>query len=151
MLCEAVSYVDIKFLFPGAVRLEERRIKTNRRNSDSSLYCKALDCEEAKERPVQRQNQAQYLDQTKRAFVEEYLEKAEDARSVTTETSDSGMPGTQGAPSELGIEETSGKLNYYSHWAFSIDCVCLKCSQLRYYALKKKYTFAAHLVASVTH
>ena len=36
--------------------------------------------------------------------------KDTDAYSITTETSDSGMPGSHGAPSEFGMEETSGKL-----------------------------------------
>ena len=97
-----------------------------RRNSDSNLYCKAREVEGPKEttqpdKPVV--NQAKYLDQEKLAFVQSYLEKAEDARSVTTETSDSGMPGTHGAPSELGVEETSGKINaIFALKAFNSDC-----------------------------
>ena len=54
---------------------------------------------------------SKYLDQERLAFVQSYLEKAEDAESMTTETSDSGMPGTYGTPSELGMEETHGKVN----------------------------------------
>ena len=107
----------------------------HRRNSDSSLYCKARDGEVPKERTIQPENpvlsQTKYLDQERLAFVQRYLEKAEDARSVTTETSDSGMQGTHGAPSELGIDEASGNLNAicFSHWAcyfvqyFSRCCV----------------------------
>ena len=57
-------------------------------------------------RPI---NQSRYLDQERFAFVQNYLEKAEDAQSMTTETSDSGVPGTHGAPSEFGLEDTSGK------------------------------------------
>ena len=57
------------------------------------------------------EQQPRYLDQERLAFVQSYLEKAEDARSMTTETSDSGMPGTNGASSELGLEETNGKNN----------------------------------------
>ena len=68
-----------------------------------------------KEKPFQLETPAmtetKYLDQEKLAFVYDYLEKAEDARSITTETSDSGMLGTHGAPSELAAEETSGKLD----------------------------------------
>ena len=54
-------------------------------------------------------NQANYLDQDRLEFVQSYLQMAEDTRSMTTETSDSGMPGTHGAPSEIGMEETTGK------------------------------------------
>ena len=60
----------------------------------------------AERRPV---NQSRYLDQERFAFVQNYLEKAEDARSMTTETSDSGIPVTLSAPSEFGLEDTSGK------------------------------------------
>ena len=87
----------------------------HRRNSDSYLYCKVRDGEEPKERSSKldrsAKDQARYVDQQKLAFVQEYLEKADDARSMTTETSDSGIPGTHGQPSELGMEETGGKLN----------------------------------------
>ena len=105
------------FLLPDAVsRLEERRFKTNRRNSDSSLYCRARVSEGAKERPLQRErpvtNQAKNWDPTKLAYVQECLKKAEDTRSVTAETIDSGIQGTEGAPSEFGMEEESGNLNY---------------------------------------
>ena len=54
-------------------------------------------------------NQSRYLDQERLAFVQSYLENAEDARSMTTETSDSGVPGTRGTPSEFGLEDTSCK------------------------------------------
>ena len=91
--------------------------KRNRRNSDSNLYCKARDGEGPNERIVEPENpllnQAKYLDQERLAFVQRYLEKTEDARSMTTETSDSGMPGTHGAPSELGIEEISGNVKVF--------------------------------------
>ena len=52
------------------------------------------------------------MDEDKFYYIQSYLEKAEDtdAYSITTETSDSGMPGSHGAPSEFGTEETSGKL-----------------------------------------
>ena len=101
-------------LGPGS-RGEEQSIKMSRRNSDSNLYCKARDSERSKETSIQPEkplmNQAKYLDQEKLEFVQSYLEKADDARSVTTETSDSGMLGTHGTPSELGMEETSGKID----------------------------------------
>lgn len=50
--------------------------------------------------------------QEKYAFIQSYLEqtKDSDSHSATTETSDSGMWGSQGAQSELGIGETSGKI-----------------------------------------
>ena len=56
--------------------------------------------------------QFKYLAQEKFSYIQSYLEKAEntDAYSITTEASDSGMPESHGAPSEFGMEETSGKL-----------------------------------------
>jgi len=91
---------------------EETTIKRHRRNSDSSLYCKAWYGEGPNERAIQPEkpvkNQATYLDQERLSFVQSYLEKAEDARSMTTETSDSGMPGARGTASELGMEDTTG-------------------------------------------
>ena len=50
--------------------------------------------------------------QEKYAYIQSYLEqtKDSDSHSATTETSDSGMRGSQGAQSELGIGETSGKI-----------------------------------------
>jgi len=87
----------------------------HRRNSDSNLYCKIRDGEGPKaiepEKPVTCRDN--YLDQERLAFIQSYLETADDARSMTTETSDSGMPGTRGAPSELGMEEESGKAILY--------------------------------------
>ena len=52
------------------------------------------------------------MDEDKFHYIQGYLEKAEDTDkfSTTTETSDSGMPGSHGAPSEFGTEETSGRL-----------------------------------------
>ncbi|XP_068741964.1 uncharacterized protein [Montipora capricornis] len=49
-------------------------------------------------------DQSRYLDEEKLAFVQNYLERAEDAHSVKTETSDSGME-TRSAPSEFEMEE----------------------------------------------
>ena len=48
------------------------------------------------------------LDEERMAFVQNYLERADDARSVKTETSDSGME-TRSALSELEMEERTGK------------------------------------------
>ena len=88
-------------------------MRIHRRNSDSNLYCKTMVSEGSGQTPVITErrpvNQSRYLDQERFAFVQNYLEKAEDARSITTETSDSGIPGTHGAPSESGLEDTSGK------------------------------------------
>jgi len=48
----------------------------------------------------------------KLAYIQSYLEQSKDSdsHSVTTELSDSGMMESHGAPSEIGIEETSGKI-----------------------------------------
>lgn len=87
----------------------------HRRNSDSNLYCKIRDVEGPKEKAIEPEKPVtcrdNYLDQERLAFIQSYLETADDARSMTTETSDSGMPGTNGASSELGMEETNGKNN----------------------------------------
>ena len=50
--------------------------------------------------------------QEKSAYIQSYLEQSKDidAQSFTTETSDSGMAESRVAPSELGMEETSGKI-----------------------------------------
>ncbi|XP_068741966.1 uncharacterized protein [Montipora capricornis] len=50
--------------------------------------------------------QSRYLDEERMAFVQNYLEGADDARSVKTETSDSGME-TRSIPSEFEMEERS--------------------------------------------
>ena len=88
-------------------------MRIRRRNSDSNLYCKTMSSEDSGQTPLVTKrrsvNKARYLDQERFAFVQNYLEKAEDAQSMTTETSDSGIPGTHGAPSEFGLEDTSGK------------------------------------------
>ena len=93
-------------------------MRLHRRNSDSNLYCKERGGEQPKEsrskaeNPVMHQDQEEerprYLDQERLAIVQSYFEKAVDARSMTTETSDSGIPRTHGAPSEFGLEEISG-------------------------------------------
>ena len=57
-----------------------------------------------------------YIDQDKYDYIQNYLEqsgeqtKEVDSQSTTTETSDSGMLGSNSASSEVGTEETSGKL-----------------------------------------
>lgn len=64
------------------------------------------------ERPVQPDqpvlNQANYLGQDRLAFIMNW-QMAEGTRSMTAETADSGVPGTHGTPSEIGMEETFGK------------------------------------------
>ena len=68
--------------------------------------------------------QSRYLDEETLAFVQKYLESAEDAQSVKTETSDSGMD-TRSAPSEFEMEERSGKAEVFSRYAFcnySLGC-----------------------------
>lgn len=90
-----------------------------RRNSDSNLYCKTLLSEVTgpRQSPVLATrppiNQSGYMDPERLAFVQSYLEKSEDTRSMTTDTSDSGVPGTHETPSEFGVEEISGKLTSY--------------------------------------
>lgn len=88
-------------------------MRIHRSNSDSNLYCKTMVSESSRQTPVITErhsiSQASYLDQERLAFVQSYLENAEDARSMTTETSDSGVPGARGTPSEFGLENTSGK------------------------------------------
>ena len=59
-----------------------------------------------------------YLDQEKYDYIQNYLEQATeqtkdvDSQSVMTETSDSGMLGSNSASSEVGTEETIGKLKH---------------------------------------
>lgn len=92
-------------------------MRIHRRNSDSSLYCKTPYAEAPKQTPVSSErppnSQSRFLDQERLAFVQSYLEKAEDVRSMAAESSDSGIPGTHGTPSEFGVEETSGKQTPY--------------------------------------
>lgn len=94
-------------------------MRMHRRKSDSSLYCKVRGGEELEESTSKTENQDQDphgqeeegsrdLYQKGLAFVQTYLEKDFDARSMRTETSDSGMPRTHRAPSESGSEEISG-------------------------------------------
>ena len=93
--------------------LKAKPMRIHRSNSDSNLYCKTTVSEGSGQTPVITErrpiNQSRYLDQERFAFVQSYLEKAEDARSMITETSDSGLPGTRGTASEFGLEDTNGK------------------------------------------
>ena len=60
--------------------------------------------------PVVRQREEW---QEKSAYIQSYLEQTKDIdiQSFTTETSDSGMAESRVVPSELGMEETSGKIH----------------------------------------
>ena len=57
-----------------------------------------------------------YLDQEKYDYIQDYLEQAReqtkdvDIHSVTTDTSDSGITGSNNTSSEVGTEDISGKL-----------------------------------------
>ena len=61
------------------------------------------------------EKRTKYLDQDKYDYIQNYLEQAReetkdgDSHSVTTDTSDSGMVGSNSASSEVGTEDTSGK------------------------------------------
>ena len=57
----------------------------------------------------QEERQLQYLDQEKLSYITDYLEQTRDidVHSVSTED-DSGKAASNSAPSEFGIEETSG-------------------------------------------
>ena len=58
---------------------------------------------------AQEERQLQYLDQEKLSYITNYLEQTRDTdvHSVSTED-DSGKGASNSAPSEFGIEETSG-------------------------------------------
>ena len=108
-----IIIIIIIIIFTGAASSEETRlIRIHRRNSDSSLYCKTRYAEALKQTPVSSErppnSQSRFLDQERVAFVQNYLEKGEDARSRVAETSDSGISGT-----EFMVEETSGKQTPY--------------------------------------
>ena len=110
-------------------------MELKRRNSDSNLYRKAQGSESTNyliqsEKP--EENQTKYLDDERRALLQSYLENTEDVRSVTTETTDSGIPGTHGTPSAFGIEETNGK-----------EIVFIFCSQRSLIVFQLKLPFGA--------
>ena len=85
----------------------ERPRKRRRRNSDSSLYCKARD-----EATTQSEREAEikHLDSEKYELVQNYLQNIQETHSMTTETSDSGIR-THGEPSDLEMQDISGKCN----------------------------------------
>ncbi|XP_044172787.1 uncharacterized protein LOC122957005 [Acropora millepora] len=53
------------------------------------------------------EKQSRYLNEARMAFVQSYLESAEDTRSLTTGASDDGI-GSHSTPSDLALEEPSG-------------------------------------------
>ena len=65
---------------------------------------------------AKEEKRPKYLDQEKYDYIQNYLEQAgeqtndADSHSVTTDTSDSGMLGSNSASSEVGAEETTGKI-----------------------------------------
>ena len=67
---------------------------------------------------MKEERHLKYLDQEKYDYIQNYLELAReqtkdvDAHSVMEE-SDSGKPGSGSVPSEVGTEETSGKLTIF--------------------------------------
>lgn len=86
------------FIFVASGSWEEARpLRIQRRNSDSSLYCKTPFGEGLKqtlaptERPPIRQSR--YLDQEKERLIQSFLKTTEDTSSVIDESSDSGMSG----------------------------------------------------------
>ena len=64
---------------------------------------------------ISQRHKATLMDPGKLAFVQKYLEDVQDTRSMKTEVTDSGLA-THIAASELGAEETNGKLvmSFYS-------------------------------------
>ena len=92
----------------------ERSRKRRRRDSDSTLYCKARD---KTTRQSERGAETKHLDSEKYELVQRYLQNIHETHSMTTETSDSGIR-THGEPSDLEMQDISGKYNL-----FRIDCL----------------------------
>ena len=82
----------------------ERPRERGRRNSDSSMYCKARDETTGLS---ERGAETKHLDFEKYEFVQSYLQNIQETHSMTTETSDSGIT-TQGEPSDLEMQDISG-------------------------------------------
>ena len=101
-----MSSLALSFTAQGTEDLERPR-ERRRRNSDSSLYCKARD-----ETTVQSEREAEtkHLDSEKYDFVQRYLQNIQETHSMTTETSDSGIS-TLGEQSDLETQYISGKYN----------------------------------------
>ena len=88
---------------------------SRRRNSDSSLYCKAREEEvrERKQEPeITVEDKTKYLDSKKEDFVLSYLQSIRDeTRSLTTEASDSGVKTNDTQSDFDDMEDLSGKYN----------------------------------------
>ena len=88
---------------------------TCRRNSDSSLYCKAKEEEvrERKQEPeITVEDETKYLDSKKEDFVLSYLQSIRDeTRSLTTEASDSGVKTNDMQSDFDDTEDLSGNYN----------------------------------------
>ena len=95
----------------------ERPRKRRRRNSDSSLYCKAMGekvGESKSETQISLEEKTKYLDSEREEFVQCYLHSIPETHSMTTETSNSGIR-THGAPSDLDeMVNVTGKYNSLS-------------------------------------
>ena len=92
----------------------ERPRERRRRNSDSSLYCKARDEETAQN---EGRAETKHRDSEKYEFVQSYLQNIQETLSTTTETTDSGIR-THGEPSDLEMQDISGNYNL-----LIIDCL----------------------------
>ena len=99
-----LSWLALSFTAQGTEDLERLR-KRCRRNSDSSLYCKARD-----EAPAQSKGGAEtkHLDFDKNELLQRYLQDTQETHSITTETTDSGII-TLGEPSDIEMQDISGK------------------------------------------
>ena len=117
--CSVISFFssDLSFKALAETGILESPRKRRRRNSDSNLYCKARgeEIDESEKDPGQTLGGGTQLDLEKRRFVERYLENIHETRSMTTETSDSGVR-THGAPSDFEMQEITGKydLSFFS-------------------------------------
>jgi len=92
----------------------ERPRERRRRNSDSSLYCKARDATTVQS---EREAETKHLDSEKYEFVQSYLQNIQETHSMTTEMTDSGIR-THGEPSDLEMQDISGNYNL-----LIIDCL----------------------------
>ena len=85
----------------------ERPRERRRRNSDSCLYGKARDETFARR---EKRAETKHQESEKYELVERYLQNIQETSSTTTETTDSGIR-THGEPSDLEMQDISGKYN----------------------------------------
>ena len=99
-----LSWLALSFTAQGTEDLVRPRNR-RRRNSDSSLYCKARD-----EANAQSEGGAEtkHLDSDKYKFVESYLQNIQETHSITTETTDSGIR-THFDPFDIEMQDISGR------------------------------------------